>query len=419
MCTFKTLSDGYKLFRVNPKNYFLIGMVLLALVTLLAREAHALALYASDTGINYFVDSGQSIAEEPSWDVALGDLDHDGDLDAVTANGSGFVSDVPDGVWMNDGQGIFSPGLGFGDSISYAVALGDFDGDGDLDAFIGISGYSDGDSVWLNDGSGVFSDTGQLLGTGNSNAVALGDLDGDQDLDAVVAHNWGGPSQIWLNDGSGSFTENGQVLDSGESNDVALGDLDSDGDLDIFFANGSSFTIGRNRVWFNNGSANFVDSGQNLGTSDSQGVALADLDGDGDLDAFVANKQGILGQANRIWLNDGAGFFTDGLQELGNSRSTDVGLSDIDLDGDYDAVVANEHDPKEVWLNDGLGNFSISQELSSFNTQGLAIGDLNQDNKPDLFFANIYACDFVCLGFPNEVWLNQLHKQYLAFIQGP
>ena len=60
MCTFKTLSDGYKLFRVNPKNYFLIGMVLLALVTLLAREAHALALYASDTGINYFVDSGQT-----------------------------------------------------------------------------------------------------------------------------------------------------------------------------------------------------------------------------------------------------------------------------------------------------------------------------------------------------------------------
>src|SRR3990172_7336703 len=107
MCTFKTLSDGYKLFRVNPKNYFLIGMVLLALVTLLAREAHALALYASDTGINYFVDSGQSIAEEPSWDVALGDLDSDGDLDAVTANGSGFVSDVPDGVWINDGQAFF------------------------------------------------------------------------------------------------------------------------------------------------------------------------------------------------------------------------------------------------------------------------------------------------------------------------
>jgi hypothetical protein len=177
--------------------------------------------------------------------------------------------------------------------------------------------------------------------------------------------------------------------------------------------------MGRNRVWFNNGSANFVDSGQNLGTSDSQGVALADLDGDGDLDAFVANKQGTLGQANRIWLNNGTGFFMDSMQELGDSRSTDVSLSDIDLDGDYDAVVANEYDPKGLWLNDGLGNFSIAQELSSFGTQGLAIGDLNQDNKPDIFFANVWGCVTVCMGFPNEVWFNQLHKQYLTFVHGP
>jgi hypothetical protein len=91
--------------------------------------------------------------------------------------------------------------------------------------------------------------------------------------------------------------------------------------LDAFVANYGQ----ANRVWVNDGSGTFTDSGQALGSSDSLGVALGDVDGDGDLDAFVANAT----QANRVWVNDGSGAFTDSGQALGSSVSSGVALGDV------------------------------------------------------------------------------------------
>ena len=71
--------------------------------------------------------------------------------------------------------------------------------------------------------------------------------------------------------------------------------MDEDGDLDAFVANEGQ----GNRVWLNDGSGNFTDSGQSLGTYMSNSVSYGDVDGDGDMDAFVANY----GQGNRVWLN--------------------------------------------------------------------------------------------------------------------
>ena len=90
----------------------------------------------------------------------------------------------------------------------------------------------------------------------------------------------------------------------------------------------------------------FVDSGQRLDSNlvnvRNSDVALGDLDGDGDLDAFVANDQswsGQTGHPNQVWLNDGTGNFINSGQALGTLKSMSVALGD--LDGDYKKIMSN------------------------------------------------------------------------------
>jgi len=179
------------------------------------------------------------------------------------------------------------------------------DGDGDLDAFVANIGYDHfsggANRVWQNDGRGTFTET-QSLGSVDSMDVALGDVDGDGDLDAFVAnmdydHSSGEANKVWRNDGTGTFTET-QSLGSAPSDAVALGDVDGDGDLDAFVTNRD----GANKVWRNDGTGIFTET-QSLGSADSLDAALGDLDGDGDLDAFVANFGYAYGEANKVWLN--------------------------------------------------------------------------------------------------------------------
>ena len=80
-------------------------------------------------------------------------------------------------------------------------------------------------------------------------------------------------------------------------------------------------------------SVTFVNSGQMLGQSpvDTLDVAIGDLDGDGDVDAYQADYR-----MDRVWLNDGTGHFTDSEQDIGNSPSFGVLLGDFDGDDDVD-----------------------------------------------------------------------------------
>ena len=351
-------------------------------------------------------DFGLSISN--SADVALGDLDGDGDLDAFTANF--FVSFLepegsaqPNKVWLNDGGGIFTGGWQQDPSagpLDYpegsSVYLGDLDGDGDLDAF--VANYAgQPNKVWLNDGSGNFSDSGPDLGDAYSQDVCLGDLDADGDLDAFVANE--GPNKVWFNDGAGGFSDSGQELGNSQDSGVSLGDLDGDGDLDAFVANSGD----PDAVWLNDGSGVFTSSGQDLGGSLSSGVSLGDLNGDGHLDAFVANGDS---QPNKVWLNDGNGdgLFTDSGQALGDSKSESVALGDLDGDGDLDAFVGNYYEqPDKIWTNNGTGTFTTGQSLGISETENVSLGDLDGDGDLDAFVATF---DLAKEGGVDAVWMN-------------
>ncbi|MBN1180206.1 MAG: tandem-95 repeat protein [Anaerolineae bacterium] len=329
---------------------------------------------AVDGGTGAFQDSGQSLGSAGSYGIVLGDVDGDGDLDALTR----YAAD-PVRVWQNDGSGVFTDtGQSVASSNVADFALGDLDGDGDLDIFIG-EGYAQPKRVWLNDGTGVFTDSLQYLsGVEETLAVALGDLDGDGDLDAFAGNRGLGPydaNQVWLNDGAGVFSL-GQNVGAEPTLDVALGDVDGDGDLDALVGNESL----SNTVWLNDGLGNFSDSGQALGSGDvAVYVALDDLDGDGDLDAFTA---GYMLQSGRVWLNDGSGVFADSLQSLPSPGSLPVELGDLDGDHDLDVTL----DGGDIWLNDSTGIFTDSLQSIGLGWPdgALALGDVDGDGDLDV-----------------------------------
>ena len=314
-------------------------------------HGHMMEVWFNDGNTQFTTPSQANIADEGgnlcATEVALGDLDGDGDLDAVVGIFNNDQDNHENVVWINDGSGDFSDsGQRLGGSHSWAVALGDFDSDGDLDIFDSNTGPS---KVWVNDGNGRFTDTNQSLGGGDSVSVDLGDLDSDGDLDAFVANFGGGePNEVFLNDGNGNFINTGQQLGQSMSIGVALGDLDGDGDLDAFVANG--FADVPNAVWLNDGNGRFTHSGQSIGENDSWAVALADFDGDGDLDAFIGNGKHTSGQANTIWLNDGSGFFTDSSIKFPIDPTFGIILTDLDNDTDLDAFLINETS-NNIWLN--------------------------------------------------------------------
>jgi len=255
------------------------------------------------------------------------DIDGDGDFDAFIGDNNGN---------LNFFENIALVG---GDSASQQVQINvtaendapvavDDSFTGDIDAFVAV--LNDSSFVALNDGEGSFSDSGQLLSTNRAGNVALGDFDGDGDDDAFIQSANVNSNSIWFNDGSGVFTDSGQVLSNMFLGGIELGDLDGDGDLDAFVGNhdaSSSQVTEENTVWLNDGSGTFIDSGQRLGAGGTFDVALGDLDGDGDLDAYVANGNfGSLTSFDTVWLNDGSGNFVDSGQQLGSVFSTAVVL---------------------------------------------------------------------------------------------
>jgi len=340
--------------------------------------AFVVAPLAPAAGSGQFIESGQVFGDNlATLAVSLADLDGDGDLDAVTPTYVG-----PAHTWINDGTGHFSAGPVIDEISGFTLPVGDLNGDGLVDVFL-VSVTTT--KVFLNDGDLTFVDTAQTLEHIGGGAD-IGDVDGDGDLDIFAGMLGGWTNSMIENDGSGSFTAHGRI-NGAAAKGVALGDLDGDGDLDAFLARSNSPSDGGpNGVQLNDGSGVFTETDQEFGASSSDHVALADLDGDGDLDAFIGNNAAFdSNPADTVWLNDGSGFFTDSGQQLGTLGTSHVALGDLDDDGDVDAVTAHV-EPDQIWINDGSGQFTAGQQLGGNEaTPQLALGDLDGDGDLDAF----------------------------------
>lgn len=273
------------------------------------------------------------------------DMDGDGDLDLYVANYLRFTFDShvetttagfpvyanprfyrpdPDTLYRNNGDGTFTDvseasGIAAHAGWGMGITCGDYDADGDTDVFIGNDVAEN--YLFQNDGSGRFEEVGLLSGAAfdfhgdeqGSMGVDCGDYDGDGRLDFYVTSYQRQLATLYRNVGDGLFEDVTLTTGAGRETlrhvtwGVVIADMENDGDSDILVARGhlhdnveswddSTRYRVRNLLLLGDGHGRFLpqveDPGGGLGVEEStRGLAVDDLDGDGDLDVVALNSR--------------------------------------------------------------------------------------------------------------------------------
>ncbi len=332
--------------------------------------------------------------------VATADLDGDGDLDVVTANfHEGTIS-----VLLNNGDGTFADDVKYEAGFEPAsIAIGDLDDDGDLDLVVSSGGGANFDgnlpgtvSVLLNPGDGTFAnqtihDLGIL-----PFSVALGDLDGDDDLDMAIAVRQDDEAtpngvQIMFNSGNGTFVFGANIFAGDYPAFVVIGDLDDDEDLDLAV---TSWTEEIVSVFLNNGGGRFANGVTYPAGIGPVGLAVGDLDDDGDLDLAAANLGPVFnpGTTVSILLNSGNATFAMPVPYGVGQAPSSVIITDLDADGDADLALTNLHDDTaSVLLNNGDATFADDVTYGVGDGPSfVAAGDFDGDVDRDLAVVNSF-----------------------------
>lgn len=347
---------------------------------------------AAATGIDFQHQDGRSghyyFPETAASGGGWIDFDQDGDQDLYLINAAATpgstLPTTPRNALYENHNGHFrevgraanvdDPGYGMG------MCVGDYDSDGLLDFL--VTNYGP-DRLYRNLGGGRFDAQAGPAGVDDrrwSTGCAFGDLDGDGDLDLYVVHYVdfsfarqspcssskqpgycmpiayaGETDALYINQGNGRFRELGKARGIAQHADergygVVLSDLDLDGDLDIYVANDGS----ENRLYINDGRGFFEDysllSGTALNFSGQaeagMGIDLGDVTGDGLMDIIVTH---FAMETNTLYENLGDNFFQDSTNRFGLAKPSYLKLGwgaqffDYDNDGDLDLAVANGH----------------------------------------------------------------------------
>ncbi len=302
--------------------------------------------------------------------ITFADIDRDGHLDLVVANEQSPNDDVEGsvGVLKGNRNGTFrkavmhdSGGLG-----PKSVAAADINNDGNPDLLVANTNNV---AVLLGRGDGRFRSPITYDTGGNSIAVVDVNRDGNPDL--VIA---GDSLFVRLGNGDGTFQEK-QSLGAGGSF-VAVGDLDRDGNPDLIVSNYADSTVS---VLLSNGDGTFqprvvYPSGGESATS----VAVGDINRDGSQDVLVTNicahspcPDGGPGQLGLLLGNRDGSLQPPLTYATGGTEARSVAVGDIDGDGKLDAVVANRGGTVGVLLN------NIPPRASTVTT---LVGDINPSN---------------------------------------
>ena len=250
----------------------------------------------------------------------------------------------------------------------------------------------------------------------NGSGVALGDIDGDGWVDIYFAH-LEGPNTLYKNTGGWKFKDITEQAGVGVANQFSTGavfaDVDGDHDLDLLVtALGSP-----NLLFINDGAGNFakqtLPSALNPDTG-STTMALADIDGDNDLDLYVGNYKKI--SVKDIYPPPLRSFEATVYQDAGEYKIKEEFAPHFKLRIEANRLARFEYaEPDEILLNDGAGNFSplsftdglfLDEDGVPFSTAlnewalAARFQDVNGDGAPDLYICNDFES-------PDRLWINQ------------
>lgn len=344
-----------------------------------------------EVGLDFVHDSGVDgsyfVPEQLGSGAAFFDADGDGDLDLYLIDSGGHGSGSPD-AWPDprpnrfyrlEADGRFverTAASGLGDrGYGMGVAVGDVDGDGDPDVY--VTNYGP-DALYENLGDGSFRERTAAAGLGLdawSMAACFFDADGDRDLDLYAVTYFehepkrctdsagrreycgpaafsGVPDALYRNRGDGTFEDASATAGIAAVRNKGLGvvctDLDDDGRADVYVANDGE----HNQLWMQRDGGRFEDRAVLAGAAvnmagapeASMGAAVGDVDGDLDLDLFLAHLDR---ETNTLYRSLGGGAFEDasGASGLGAPSVPYTGFGtiflDADLDADLDLLIAN------------------------------------------------------------------------------
>ena len=292
---------------------------------------------------------------------------------------------------------LFAPGVNYvGGLYPGAIAVGDFNGDGKLDAAV-IDMSSGNVSIFLGQGNGTMQLAPIALPTGiYASRVVVADFNNDGKSDLAVTNIGSNNVGIYLGNGDGTFRAPTYVAAGLAPSGIAVADLNGDGKQDLVVTNASSGTIVGQSVTVlpGNGDGTFGIARTYTSGVNPQDIVIGDFNGDGKPDLAVANNSDA---TISILLGNGDGTFGPGATFATGFRPYMLRAFDVNGDGRLDLAVVTAFGIS-IMLGRNDGTFpTVSNIALSFTPNGLAIGDFNGDGLLDLATGNIFGSNLVVL----------------------